>query len=59
MLMECGEMEQYRSSCGIGAFIQAFKHIRSYASPLNLYALYLSDSNPDKISSKALDLYHM
>ena len=59
MLMECGKMERYRSSCGIGTFIQAYKHIRSYASPLKLYALYLSDSNPDDMNSKALNLYHM
>ena len=59
MLMECPQMEEYRSSCGIRTFIQAYKHIRSYSSPLKLYALYLSDSNPDEMSSKALDLYHM
>ena len=59
MIISCPEMAQYRNTCGVGPFIQAYKYTRAYTSPLKLYALNMNDSNPADMNSKAMDLYHM
>ena len=59
MVIECPAMTYYRNSCGIGKFIRAFKLLKPQISSIKLYALLLSDRDPEKMNEKALDLYHM
>ena len=59
MVIECPAMTYYRNSCGIGKFIRALKLLKPQISSIKLYALLLSDRDPEKMNEKALDLYHM
>ena len=59
MVIECPAMSYFRNSCEIGKFVRAFKLFKPQMSSLKLYALYLSDREPDKMNEKALNLYHM
>ena len=59
MVIECPQMSFYRNSCGIGSFVREFKVLRPQISSLKLYALYLSDRDPEKMYEKSLALYHM
>ena len=59
MLIDCPGMTQYRSSCGIGPFIVAYRTFNPHLSAVKLYALYMNDSRPDTMKKKSLDLYHM
>ena len=47
-------MAQYRNTGGVGPFIQAYKYTRAYISLLKRYALYMNDSHPEDMNSKAI-----
>ena len=59
MIIECPKMTQYRNSCGIASFIQAYRCSRPHLSALKLYALYFNDLSADSMEWKGTDLYHM
>ena len=59
MLIDCKELEQSRSSCGLGAFIRAKRIIKPPISSLKIYASFLNDRNSDQMKSRAIDLYTM
>ena len=59
MLVDCPSISQYRNTCGLGPFIAAYRGIKPHISSVRLYALFLNDSNPEKMSKKSFDLYHM
>ena len=52
-------MSQYRNSCGIASFIQAYRYSRPHLSALKLYVLYFNDISANSMKGKGTDLYHM
>ena len=59
MVIDCPEMEVYRSSCNVGSFIKAVRFTRPGTSSVKLYAMYLSDRNSEMFCKKYKDLLHM
>ena len=59
MLLDCPRMSPYRSSCGLGPFLAAYRCMIPRFSSVKIFALYLNDKNPKAMKQKALDLYHM
>ena len=59
MVIDCPQMELYRSSCNIGPFIEVVRFTRPRASSVKIYAMYLSDRNYEMFCKKYQDLLHM
>ena len=59
MLIECTQMAFYRSTCGLGPFIDAYRNMYPSISSLKLFALFLNDKLPLSMKKKAMDLHYM
>ena len=59
MLVDCPQMEQYRSGCDLGSFVRLYKSLKPQFSSIKIYALYLDDRRTSTVQKKALALCHM
>ena len=59
MLIDCPKMTQTRETCGLGPFIRAHRLAKPGISSIKLFAMFLSDRDPEAMKQKAMDLYTM
>ena len=59
LLIDCDVMGPYRRSCELSSFIAVHRRLQPSVSSIKLFALFLSDKNPDILKRRALSLYNM
>ena len=59
MMIDCPEMDYYRNTSDLGAFVRAYRQMGLQISAVKIYSQYLSDKMSGDIKNKALTLYHM